>query len=346
MTKPRKVIVAEPNPAWPAQFREEAERLSAVFGRQALYLHHIGSTSVPGLAAKPLIDILPVVRVLSAVDALNPALEELGYEAMGEYGLPGRRYFRREEPPSPCHVHVYETGSREILRHLALRDYLRARPETAAEYGRLKAELAARFPADIDAYLDGKDAFLKQAEQVALAWWMRAVVLVLSGPVGVGKTTVADALSHLLTERHIAHALADLDALSELEPRSPGDRFASGFSLANLAVLFSNARSCGARCLIVPRVMEDAGDVADVRAAIPGADVVVVRLHAPLSTLEERLRRRERGDSLAWHLARAEELSQALERCGPADCVLEAIDSPETVAQRVLDVTGLLSRLA
>ncbi|MDA8345666.1 MAG: GrpB family protein [Thermaerobacter sp.] len=342
-----RVVVTEPDAAWPRQFRMEAERLASVFGRHALFIHHIGSTSVPGLAAKPVIDILPVVRQIAAVDALTPSLQQLGYEAMGEYGLQGRRYFRREDPPPPCHVHVYERGDPEILRHLAVRDYLRARPEAAARYGRLKAELAARFPEDIEGYMDGKDAFLKRTERDALAWWNTVPVLVLSGPVGVGKSTVADALSDLLAAHGVAHALSDLDALSEVEPRSPGDRFASGFALANLQALFSNARACGARCLIVPRVVEGEGDVADIRSAVPGADVLVVRLRAPLPVLEQRLRRREQGESLAWHLVRAAELSAALDRSGPPGHVVEAGDaSPERIARRILDATGLLGRLA
>ncbi|MEW6227468.1 MAG: GrpB family protein [Bacillota bacterium] len=82
------------NPAWPRDFREEAERLRAVFGREVVYIHHIGSTAVPGLAAKPIVDILPVVRDIDAADRLNGNMETLGYEPMGEFGLPGRRYFR------------------------------------------------------------------------------------------------------------------------------------------------------------------------------------------------------------------------------------------------------------
>lgn len=172
------VRVVPYDPAWPRQFLEEAERLQAVFGRELVDIHHIGSTSVPGLAAKPIIDILPVVRDIGVVDRFNGAMGEMGYEAKGELGLPGRRYFRRTHVRDGfvCHshhVHVYALGNPEIDRHLAFRDYLRANPEVARRYAELKQELARRFPRDIEGYMDGKDAFIKDVERTALAWWRR-----------------------------------------------------------------------------------------------------------------------------------------------------------------------------
>lgn len=97
--------------AWPAHFRAEAARLAPLFGAELMALHHIGSTAVPGLAAKPVIDMMPVVRRIEAVDRAAPDLAAMGYEGLGENGLPGRRYFRkgaRHEPtkfmPTPLTI--------------------------------------------------------------------------------------------------------------------------------------------------------------------------------------------------------------------------------------------------
>jgi GrpB-like predicted nucleotidyltransferase (UPF0157 family) len=167
----REVRVVPYGPRWTDEFEREAQRLRAVFGEDLVEVHHVGSTAVPGLAAKPIIDILPVVRDINLVDALNGALAGLGYTARGEFGLPGRRYFTRDENGVRTHnVHVYGSGDPEIERHLAFRDYMAAHPEEARAYGRLKEELARRFPTDLEAYMDGKDAFVQKRERRALAW--------------------------------------------------------------------------------------------------------------------------------------------------------------------------------
>jgi GrpB-like predicted nucleotidyltransferase (UPF0157 family) len=152
-------------------FLSEAGRLRAVFGDEAVAVHHIGSTSVPGLSAKPIVDFLVEVRDIERVDAYDDALRALGYEARGEFGIPGRRYFPRVVGETHTHhVHCFQAGHPEIAGHLAVRDYLIAHPEAAQAYGRLKEELARRHPWDIDAYVDGKDAFVKDLERRALAW--------------------------------------------------------------------------------------------------------------------------------------------------------------------------------
>ncbi len=167
----REVVVVAPDPGWRKGFEAEAVRLSSVFGENLVEMHHIGSTAVPGLAAKPLIDMIPEVRDIRRVDALNEEMATLGYEAWGEYGLPGRRLFTRVKNGERTHnVHVYATGNPEVERHLAFRDYMNAHPEEAHAYGRLKEGLARRFPTDFDAYMDGKDAFVKERERRALAW--------------------------------------------------------------------------------------------------------------------------------------------------------------------------------
>ena len=166
-----KVLVVDYNPEWPAMFEAEAAKIAGALGDNLVAIHHIGSTSVPGLKAKPIIDILPVVRDITLVDERSPQMAVLGYEGLGEFGLPGRRYFRKGGYARTHHVHVYAVISAgEIERHVAVRDYLRTHPDVARDYGELKAQLAERHPGDAIAYMDGKDAFVKAMERDALAW--------------------------------------------------------------------------------------------------------------------------------------------------------------------------------
>jgi GrpB-like predicted nucleotidyltransferase (UPF0157 family) len=168
----RRVIVVPYDAAWPAAFEAEARAVAAAMGENLVAIHHIGSTSVAALHAKPVIDMLPVVADIAAVDRRAAAMQALGYEAMGEFGIAGRRYFRRDNAAGQRthQVHAFQVGSPHIERHLAFRDYLRAHPAVAARYGALKSELAAAHPHDIEAYMDGKDAFIKETEAAALIW--------------------------------------------------------------------------------------------------------------------------------------------------------------------------------
>lgn len=122
---------------------------------------------MPGLAAKPIIDIMPGVEDINrARGPLVAAMEGLGYESLGEYGIVGRLYFRRGEPRSH-HVHVFEVGHPEWRKHLLFRDYLRAHPEVAAEYGALKRELASAHRTDRAAYTDAKGPFIARILELA-----------------------------------------------------------------------------------------------------------------------------------------------------------------------------------
>jgi len=142
----REIRVVPHDPRWTDEFEREAQRLRAVFGENLVEAHHIGSTPVPGLAAKPIVDVLPVVKDIRLVDALNDEMAALGYTARGEFGLPGRRFFTKDEAGARTHnVHVYESGSPEVERHLAFRDYIISHPEEAHAYGLLKEELAEVF---------------------------------------------------------------------------------------------------------------------------------------------------------------------------------------------------------
>ncbi len=167
----RKVEVEKFNDIWSDLFLLEAQKLEQVFGENMIEIHHIGSTAVKGLKAKPVIDMMPVVQDLSLVDQKNDEMKELGYEAMGENGLAGRRFFRKGGEQRSHHVHLYERGNPDIDRHLAFRDYLIEHPDDRSRYGETKAELAERFPFDMEAYIDGKDALVREIETKALEWY-------------------------------------------------------------------------------------------------------------------------------------------------------------------------------
>lgn len=171
MSHLRTIVVAPYNPRWPEMFQQEAEKIKAVFGEELLAIHHIGSTAVPGLSAKPIIDIMPVVQSLDKADEFNPAMMWLDYEPMGENGISGRRYFRKGGDVHRTHqVHIFQTGNVEVSRHLDFRDYLIAHSDVARQYADLKTELARQFPHNIEAYMAGKDAFIKETLQKAQAW--------------------------------------------------------------------------------------------------------------------------------------------------------------------------------
>lgn len=167
-----KVQVVDYNNQWPEMFKKESRKIAKVFEDELVHIHHIGSTSVEGLPAKPIIDIMPVVKTIENVDALITQMNEIGYEALGEFGMKGRRYFRKGEQPRTHHIHVFQNDNLyDIARHLAVRDYLRFHPEESKRYGSLKMKLAARFPDDIESYIDGKDLFVKELERKALSWY-------------------------------------------------------------------------------------------------------------------------------------------------------------------------------
>ena len=161
------------DPAWATVARAHMEPVSRILGAALLEWHHIGSTAIPGIHAKPIIDLLPLVTSVAAVDEVQAGFEAAGYSWYGEWGLPGRRYVNVDDPVSGdrvANVHMYAAGDPEVERHLAFRDFLRAEPELAGEYSALKLACAAQHPTDIFGYMDCKDAFCKRIEKDALIW--------------------------------------------------------------------------------------------------------------------------------------------------------------------------------
>ncbi len=165
-----KVHVAPYDPSWPTEFTAEADCIRAALAGVAVAVHHIGSTAIPGIFAKPIIDILLEVDDIQTLDAFSSALAELRYEAKGEFGIPGRYYFRKNDHKGTRthQVHAFVHHSPHIERHLAFRDYLNAHADTAQAYSELKRSLVQSCNGDFDAYMDGKDAFIKDVEQKAL----------------------------------------------------------------------------------------------------------------------------------------------------------------------------------
>ena len=164
----RLIEVVDYDPNWIKLFEDEATRLKHVFGQRLLHIHHVGSTSVPNLAAKPIIDILAVLDDTSDIDGFSPAMEQLGYRVRGECldaeipGTPGRFYFTKDTNGVRSHdAHVCAEGHQEIVDKLAFRDYLLANHDVATAYGDLKRRIAIDHRFDNIGYMRAKDAFVK-----------------------------------------------------------------------------------------------------------------------------------------------------------------------------------------
>ena len=154
------------SPMWPAIFAIEHARLAGIFGADAVVIEHIGSTAVPNLGAKPIIDLMLGVPAISIVERQIAALEASGYRYVQEFekSMPERRYFTKlDRPPGKFHLHAVVLDSPFWSRHLAFRDALRADESLARKYWRLKQHLAARHRDDRAAYAEGKGDFIRSA---------------------------------------------------------------------------------------------------------------------------------------------------------------------------------------
>ena len=165
------IVLAPYDARWPVAFQDEASTIRSALSDLPITLHHIGSTAIPGIVAKPVIDMLGVVSAIRDLDARERQLTALGYEALGEFGIPGRRYFRKNESDGvrTHQLHVFAVDSPEIDRHLDFRDFLRASPADATAYAALKQDLALR-SASAGEYSDGKTEFIRTMERRAATW--------------------------------------------------------------------------------------------------------------------------------------------------------------------------------
>jgi GrpB-like predicted nucleotidyltransferase (UPF0157 family) len=158
------------DPEWPLRAAEDLRRLETELGSLAVRLEHIGSTAVPGLAAKAILDLQLSVAEMEPRERYVEPLERLGYLFAPSQDSPDHHFFARPpERPRSHHLHVWAAGSRHELRHLAVRDYLRAHADEAARYAALKRAAAARHPEDRLAYMASKEAYMADLEARALA---------------------------------------------------------------------------------------------------------------------------------------------------------------------------------
>jgi GrpB-like predicted nucleotidyltransferase (UPF0157 family) len=155
-----KITVVDYDPTWPTAFEAVRARVWSVVGDIAIAVEHVGSTSVPGLPAKPIIDISVVVPTKAAVTFAIERLSTLGYRHLGDLGIEGREAFASSNMPPRHHLYVCPEDSLALKNHLIVREHLRTCSEAAAEYGALKRRLAEQFSEDIDGYTEGKSATL------------------------------------------------------------------------------------------------------------------------------------------------------------------------------------------
>ena len=165
-----KVEVIDYQKSWIDRYNAEADTLRNSTGFLNPDIHHIGSTSVPGLSAKPIIDILLEVDDVGCLDDHVKCLEAIGYHARGENGIPGRRYFEKGGDNRTHQIHAFNRDSFGAMRHLAFRDYLSNHPQVAHEYALLKKKVAETCNNDIDRYCDGKARLVKKHEEIAIEW--------------------------------------------------------------------------------------------------------------------------------------------------------------------------------
>jgi GrpB-like predicted nucleotidyltransferase (UPF0157 family) len=168
--KPKRIEVVPFTENWAQTFEALARIFKIDLEDLITGVEHVGSTAVPGLAAKPVIDLDLIIRDKSRFEEIKVILGKRGYLHVGELGIPGREAFKRSSEYTPLnaenqvwpahHLYVCLQDSVSLNNHLLFRDYLRANPETAAEYGRLKIKLAEIYPYDIDRYVDGKTDFI------------------------------------------------------------------------------------------------------------------------------------------------------------------------------------------
>jgi GrpB-like predicted nucleotidyltransferase (UPF0157 family) len=173
---PIKVELVAHSSEWARLAREEISRLAGALGPNVIAIHHIGSTAIPGICAKPILDLMPDASVLVELHAARPTLEALGYEWWGEYGIAGRRYCTLNDSATGrrmIQLHCFQTGNPEIERHLAFRDYLRANLAVASEYDREKRRCRDLHPEDSHAYTDEKSAWIESVMPLAFSDYRR-----------------------------------------------------------------------------------------------------------------------------------------------------------------------------
>jgi GrpB-like predicted nucleotidyltransferase (UPF0157 family) len=168
------VRIVDYDGAWPVLAAQELRAVKEAVGEAAVRLEHVGSTAVPGLAPKPIIDLQLSVDAIEPRERYVAALTRLGYLFVPEPESPDYHFFAKPpERPRAYHLHVCEAGSDHELRHVAVRDFLRVHADEAARYAACKREVVARHPQDRLAYIAGKEAYVAALERRAVSWARR-----------------------------------------------------------------------------------------------------------------------------------------------------------------------------
>lgn len=163
------VIVKDYNFDYSKMYQEEEKKIKKILKDNLVFIEHIGSTSIPNLKSKPIIDILISVNSLEDVDLKKNEFEQIGYEYMGEFGIKNRRYLRKGGDERTHQIHIFHKDDEfNLNRHLAFKKYLLSHLDVCKEYGDLKEKLALKFPYDIDGYCNGKEEFIKKHEVLTL----------------------------------------------------------------------------------------------------------------------------------------------------------------------------------
>lgn len=171
---PIRVELVPHSPLWAGQASLAADEVRRFLGSVCTAVHHVGSTSIPGILAKPVIDLVAIVTSLAALDAVQPALTGHGYRAWGEYGIAGRRYFSLDDPGTGrrrAQLHCFEAGHPAAERMIAFCAYLRAHPEQARRYERVKVACYALHPDNSTDYARAKDGWIRSLDATVQAWW-------------------------------------------------------------------------------------------------------------------------------------------------------------------------------
>lgn len=159
------------NEEWEKLYKQEERKLKVVFKNELIDIFHIGSTSIRTIGyAKPIIDILMVVKDIEKIDVYNEEMAALDYEKRGENGIIGRRYFPKGKDNRTHHLHIFELGNENIKAHLVFKEYLIMHPFDAKKYGELKISLAEQFPNDHYKYQESKQQFVDELVNKAKAW--------------------------------------------------------------------------------------------------------------------------------------------------------------------------------
>ncbi|WP_442598769.1 GrpB family protein [Neobacillus sp. D3-1R] len=164
------VRLSEFSEEWALRFQDEVQILQSIFGDEIQRFEHFGSTSVRGLKAKPVIDMMCIVKDIDKIDTFNDRMASLGYDVAGDWGIAGRRLFRKGGEERTHHIHFYQFDNPQIERHIIFRDYLRAHPEEVARYSQFKEELTQRFNLTSD-YSPAKKPFVSEMEKRATRWF-------------------------------------------------------------------------------------------------------------------------------------------------------------------------------